>query len=167
MYISTVDKLDEQVLGEALRRQRAEAARLENVLAGAVKTRQLAGSAWIGNVEVSPESVPTDEQIAKHEERLAAARARLAEPQAADDELVRSQVEAAERARAAHAAAVDEAERAVYLARLDADLAIVARLDAARAGDLDAYIPVADTSDAAQRRLAAAKARLANLQEGA
>src|SRR5690606_38578483 len=145
---------------EALRRQRIEVARLEHQLRAAVKTRDLATSPWIGGVEIEAESVPTDQALAKQEERLAAARERLAELQAADDAAVREQVGAAERARAAHARAVDQAERAVYQARLDADLAIVARLDAARAGDLNAYIPVADASDLAQRRLAAAKAHL-------
>lgn len=160
-----IDKMEEQVICEALRRQRAEVARLENVLANARRTRDLAASAWIGTVEINPESLPSDEQVAKHEAALAEARARLAELQAADDEIVREQVEAAERARAARAAAIDEAERAVYQARLDADLAIVTRLDAARAGDVDAYVPVAEAADLAQRRLAAAKRRLDGLRE--
>lgn len=155
---------ERQILSEAIRRARIEASRLESQLNKAQRTRELAASDWIGSVEIDPESLPSDDSIAKLESDLAAARAYLAELQAADDEQVREQVAQADAARAAHAATVDEAERAVYQARLDADLAIAARLKAAEAGDLDTYITHADTSDLAQRRLAAAKAQLDNLR---
>lgn len=106
-----------QILGEAIRRARIEVSRLESQLANAHRAREIAASPFVGAAEVDPESLPTDASIARIERDLAGARAYLAELQEAEDTNIREQVAQADAARAAHAATVDEAVRAVSTRR--------------------------------------------------
>lgn len=148
---------DEQVLAEAIRRARIEVSRLESQLANAHRAREIAASDWIGSVEIDPESLPSDESIARIEAQLEDARTYLAELQAADDEQVREQVAQADAARAAHAAAVEEARVEVVRARKANDAAIAARLAAAQLDDVAAYEAAAEASDAALAELERAR----------
>lgn len=156
---------ESQVLAEAIRRQRAEVGRLDNVLTNARRSRALASSAWIGGVEVAPESLPTDEGIARIERDLGAARERLAELIEAEDANIREQVAKADAARAAHAAAVEQARVEVVCARKAHDAAIAARLAAAQLDDLAAYEAAAEASDAAQAALERARRNHAHLSD--